>query len=655
MLTPQQTHVILSLIERQTALFAAQTLGEQYLSDNDKKILTENGIDFKKVYDESKDLVSLNFHLGLLSKILGDNEAQKLSYEDLTQYIQRGGHIPLNAREKATLQSIKMQSMSDIRSANQRIFRDVNNVVGNQLMDARANQAEFLRDQIAEHTADRLSRRAIARKIARLTGDWNRDFNKSVQYISHTALNEGRAALLHRRYGDNKKVKVYFQVQPQACDACVKAYLINGPGSEPIVFELHDLERNGNNIGKKQKEWRPTVGPMHPNSLTEGRTLVLTDNGWKQIRNIGIGEYVLTHRGRFRKVVSTLKAKADKKYVNQKVIVINYKIVDKTGLVDKHISVTDEHKILTQFGWVKAGDLVVGQHKLMRVQQPCSCGCGKYVDVIDSGRMTFNNKCKARISARNAKKLATNEVRNGKLSIAAKKRWGEGKCANTLRYLKSTEHRESARKRMLAGGAIIAMKAASSNRTSKVQVKLFDKVKQLFPEAELEYSMFGRSLDIAIPSLKVDIEYDGSIWHNRPKNIIADKKRDDLLKSNGWHVIRYVDSLPGLKRICEDVNRVANNSTGQYQFVELEIKSINTFPAYTSKHGVNLFDIGVDEDESFVAKGIVIHNCRCLLTEYREASKWDDEKKRWVLPEHPDRVSHRPKIRVVFNEKEHWV
>lgn len=274
MLTPDQTHVLLSLIERQTALFAAQTLGEQYLSESDRKILKDNGIDYTKAYDESKDLVSLNFHLGLLSKILGDEEVQKMSYGDLTQYIQRGGYIPLNARERATLQSIKVQSMTDIRSANQRIFRDVNNVVGNQLSDARANQADFLRDQIGEHTADRLNRREIVSKIRRLTGDWSRDFNKSVQYISHTALNEGRAALLHRRYGDNTKAKVYFQVQPGACEACAKAYLTNGPGSEPIVFELHELERNGTNIGRKQKIWRATVGPMHVNCrclLTEYR------------------------------------------------------------------------------------------------------------------------------------------------------------------------------------------------------------------------------------------------------------------------------------------------------------------------------------------------------------------------------------------------
>ncbi len=266
MLTAPQINILLEIIQRQTALFAATTLGPDVLSDQDKEILKQNGLDYTKLYDESKDLVGLNFHLGLLSKILSNDQVQSMTFDQLNNYVQSGQFIPLNARERATVQSIKMQSMADIRSANQRIFKDVNNVVAQEFGNAKSDQQEYLRDQIATGIGDRKSRRAIAREIAKLTGDWSRDFNKSVQYISHTALNEGRAAMIHRKYdGDNEKAKVYFQVQNDACDHCVKLYLTGGPGSEPIIFTLKDLEANGSNIGRKAKDWVATVYPIHVN------------------------------------------------------------------------------------------------------------------------------------------------------------------------------------------------------------------------------------------------------------------------------------------------------------------------------------------------------------------------------------------------------
>lgn len=265
MLTPDQANVLLELIQRQVLFFAGSTLGPGILSDQERELLIKHGVDPDKIYDPTKDTVNLNFHLGMLSNILGQAQTQSLTYEQLYRYIQSGQHIPLNKRERATIDSIKMQSMSDIRANAGKIFQDVNNVVGNQLLTARANQEEYLREQIMEGTGNRLSRKQIVRNIGRLTGDWHRNFSKSVQYISHTALNEGRAAMIHRRHGDNEKGRVYFQVQVDACDHCIKAYLTAGSKSEPKIFSIKLLEANGTNIGRKAKEWLPTIGALHVN------------------------------------------------------------------------------------------------------------------------------------------------------------------------------------------------------------------------------------------------------------------------------------------------------------------------------------------------------------------------------------------------------
>ncbi len=265
MLTASQTNTLLELLDRQLLFFAGATLGPHVLSEQERQLLLHHGVDPDKIYDESKDLVNLNFHLGMLSNILSQTQTQALTYEDLHKYIQSGQYIPLNKRERATVDSIKMQSMADIRANGGKIFQDINNVVGNELSTARANQEEYLREQIAEGVGSRQSRKQIARNIGRLTGDWSRNFTKSVQYIAQTALNEGRAAMVHRRHGNNEQAKVYFQVQADACEYCIKAYLSNGKGSEPKVFALKDIEANGSNIGRKAKEWKPTVGALHVN------------------------------------------------------------------------------------------------------------------------------------------------------------------------------------------------------------------------------------------------------------------------------------------------------------------------------------------------------------------------------------------------------
>lgn len=264
-MTPQQIHVLTELIERQLVFFAGKTLGPDVLSDADKRLLTLQGIDPEQIYSAEHDLVTNNFILGMLASALGDQRTKKLTYEELLKYIASGQHIPLNQRELATINSVKVQSLADIRATAGRIFTDVNRVVGQQLSTARANQEEFIRKQVTEGLEQRKSFQQIARDLAKLTGDWTRNFKKSVQYISHTALNEGRAALIERRYGNNTEAKLFFQVQPDACDTCVKSYMTTGPGSQPRIFTLKQLQQNGTNIGRKTADWKATLGALHVN------------------------------------------------------------------------------------------------------------------------------------------------------------------------------------------------------------------------------------------------------------------------------------------------------------------------------------------------------------------------------------------------------
>jgi hypothetical protein len=263
-LTQNQVHEILSIIEKQTAFYIGSTLGEEYLSKEQKSILKEAGIKTNSLYKTSNDTVLLNFHLGMLSEVLGNKAIQQMTYDQLKDYIVSGQHIPLNAEEKAQIESIKRQSLADITSRKGKVFQDVNNAVANESNRVRA-QHEFIRQTVIEGLKKRESVKKISMDLAKLTGDWTRDFEKSVNYISHTAMNEGRLAMIQKRYENRGEAKVYFIVQDTACEHCVKAYLTNGKGSEPREFTIQELLQNGNNIGRKTHEYLPSIQPLHPN------------------------------------------------------------------------------------------------------------------------------------------------------------------------------------------------------------------------------------------------------------------------------------------------------------------------------------------------------------------------------------------------------
>ena len=87
--------------------------------------------------------------------------------------------------------------------------------------------------------------------------------------------------------------------------------------------------------------------------------------------------------------------------------------------------------------------------------------------------------------------------------------------------------------------SMLGRKAQAYISVSKPQMELYLLIKTKHPEAELEFPIqtkySTRFADIAIPSLKIDIEYDGLEWH---QNKQLDKLRDKHLLEVGWTTIR---------------------------------------------------------------------------------------------------------------------
>ena len=79
-------------------------------------------------------------------------------------------------------------------------------------------------------------------------------------------------------------------------------------------------------------------------------------------------------------------------------------------------------------------------------------------------------------------------------------------------------------------------------RTSVQQNTLFGLLHRVFPEALLNHQVEVspnryRYIDVALPSLRLAVEYDGGHWHQDPER---EARRDLELRNNGW-VVLHVD------------------------------------------------------------------------------------------------------------------
>lgn len=78
-------------------------------------------------------------------------------------------------------------------------------------------------------------------------------------------------------------------------------------------------------------------------------------------------------------------------------------------------------------------------------------------------------------------------------------------------------------------------------KPTKPEIKLYIFIKKIFENAILNYkiSEIRRICDIAIPNLKIDIEYDEPYWHDKNE----DKQRDFEFQKIGWRVIRFTPEI----------------------------------------------------------------------------------------------------------------
>jgi len=113
---------------------------------------------------------------------------------------------------------------------------------------------------------------------------------------------------------------------------------------------------------------------------------------------------------------------------------------------------------------------------------------------------------------------------------------------------------------MINGKAVYMLSKVKN--PSGPQVKLYNIIRELYKDAILNYPLciskgHWYALDIAVQSLKLDIEYDDTTyWHKGKDKKEHDRIRDEQVENKGWRIIRYKDYIPDLNQVLNDINKV---------------------------------------------------------------------------------------------------
>jgi hypothetical protein len=133
------------------------------------------------------------------------------------------------------------------------------------------------------------------------------------------------------------------------------------------------------------------------------------------------------------------------------------------------------------------------------------------------------------------------------------KKYGVSNYAKTDKWLNQ----------MSDGGQAARMLSKIEN-PSKPQVEIFNIVKEMYFDTIINLPILNYCADIAIPSLKIIIEYNGEYWHrNKDK---YDRKRKENIEKIGWKVLVYegikgLDIIPPLDQLKNDINRIVNENS----------------------------------------------------------------------------------------------
>ena len=378
-------------------------------------------------------------------------------------------------------------------------------------------------------------------------------------------------------------------------------------------------------------EKRYSNGLMHPgdyagpaaeviNCLIDPKVPIFTDTGWRPVSKIAVGDKVLTHKNRFRSVTAVLD---DKMYKGDAVKV--------SFMPTQRFTATPDHRILLEGdNWRRISDIIEGDRVMVmagfcaRCHEPipywrkyCSFRCNS-LNITD--RQWSDPEHRKSMSEKTTKQLHreyASGVRNPDTIVAKARKacfdkYGKGGYIGAA--IHDPEFQRKGRQAIidkygstlecLKQGAFKALGKASWNGSS-----IERSMKRYLDGQGRQYNqqfMIGRRrVDFYVEAEKLFIECDSRAYHSDKDK---DRRRDlEILLQYPDHQIAHVFYGGGAPK-WEFFDLTALNHTNTYRQIAVPVRTVERWPLAQRRR---LYNFAVEDDESYIAKGIFMHNCRC--------------------------------------------
>lgn len=263
--TPTEIQRLFSIVDYRLAQVVANVLGKGFLSDYDKHLLDLYKFDWSKLKSVSPYWQAYLF--GRVSSFLTPTQLATLNYTDIEKYVDRKQYKQLSQRELAEYNVAAINSYSYLKGLGEKVKKTLSTSISEEeskllAEEQKRKELSTIKRELELGVLQKRSVKNIVSNISNQLQDWNRDWGRIVETEFQNIYELGKAQTMMDRYGSD--TLVYKDVFPGACRFCQQFYTTGGIGTKPRIFKLSKLIENGSNVGRKSKDWRPTLGTTHP-------------------------------------------------------------------------------------------------------------------------------------------------------------------------------------------------------------------------------------------------------------------------------------------------------------------------------------------------------------------------------------------------------
>ena len=254
-LTPQQLQAIQKIIQEYHDAFIASAISPKAIAPEMLAKLKKKGL-VKTTISSIEEA----YIYGQLLAALENPKVAKMSYPEFKAYV-KAHPVPLTPMERTAMQIAVLSAGQYCKGLGNRVNQQTGNILIEADKALRAKMMGAIQTTVAENIQRRESVSQLKSALGWKTKDWTRDLMRIAVTEKQSAMLQGQADQYAKKHG--KGVLVAKRPMPDCCPKCEKLYI--GPDGQPRIFPLDVLTANGTNVGKKQADWLPTVGPVHPN------------------------------------------------------------------------------------------------------------------------------------------------------------------------------------------------------------------------------------------------------------------------------------------------------------------------------------------------------------------------------------------------------